>query len=108
MMFAGVISRDGGEPWGPTGMTTAKWRDVPVQLVRVSDLIVTQKGIEFGHLIADRVPFGADPFPHVVRWRGKWYLEDGHHRAVRWAMKGLPEFLARVLVIEDEAEAQAA
>jgi hypothetical protein len=104
MMFAGVASGD-DRPWAATDMTMVAWREVPVQLVRISDLTTTKSGVEFGHLIADRIPIGADPYPHVVVWAGKQYLTDGHHRAVRWAMHGLTEFLARVLVIEEEAQA---
>lgn len=103
MMFAGVISLSDA-PWSPIGMTAAGWREVPVQLVCISDLIATKSAVEFCHLIADKIPVGADTYPHVVSWHGKCYLEDGHHRAVRWAMRGITDFLARVLVIEEEAQ----
>jgi hypothetical protein len=102
-MFAGVISRDNGEPWGTPGMTTAKWRAVPVVGVRIAELIATQPGVLFSSLRADAPdPVGGDPFPHVIAWRGELYLEDGHHRVVRAALRGETTVQARRLAVNDE------
>lgn len=102
-MFASIISRDGGCPWGETGMTSAKWLDVPTELVTIRDLVATQPGILLHALSEDyeAPPIGGDPLPHVVAWRGRSYLEDGHHRVVRAALRGASEVEARVLEIPD-------
>jgi hypothetical protein len=102
-LLAGVISRDQGEPWGPTGMTTAKWRDVPVVDVVIAELIATQPGVLFSSLSdAAPGPVGGDPFPHVIAWRGGLYLEDGHHRVVRAALRGETTVRARMLEVADQ------
>ena len=40
-----------------------------------------------------------DLFPHVVNWDGKFYLEDGVHRALRAALQQRTTIHARVLVL---------
>jgi len=97
--FAGVISRDQGEPWGPTGMSTAKWMHVPTQTLPIAQLHATQPGVLFHALTGDRAPVGGDPLPHVIAWRGAYYLEDGHHRVMRAALAGHAEIEARVLQV---------
>jgi hypothetical protein len=97
-MFAGIVSRDNGEPWGDTGMTTAKWLDIPTQRVRIADLIATQPGVLLHALTSTHEPpIGGDPAPHVIAWHGHMYLEDGHHRTVRAALAGCSHINARVL-----------
>jgi Arc/MetJ family transcription regulator len=99
-MFAGVISRDLGEPWPATGMSSARWLTVPAQWVEIDRLVATQPGIYFDGLDASE-HVGGDEFPHVIEWRGTLYLEDGHHRAVKAALTGERLLLARVLVVPD-------
>jgi hypothetical protein len=103
-VFAGVISRENGEPWGPTGMTSRRWLSVPVQRVRIADLIATQPAVNFQPLIEAPAPIGGDPFAHVIAWRGRLYLEDGHTRTLRAALGGHAEIDARVLVVSDTCE----
>lgn len=88
-MFAGIVSRDNGEPWPAQGMTSAKWRDVPVDVVYIASLYATQPGVLF-HALGDDAPppVGGDPLPHVIDWQGLLYLEDGHSRVVRAALRG--------------------
>jgi hypothetical protein len=100
-MFAGLASREAGDPWGPTGMSSARWLAVPVQRVRIADLVATQPGIYLQPLIEPAEPMGGDPFVHVVSWRGRLYLEDGHTRTIRAALGGRSEIDARVLVLPD-------
>lgn len=100
-MFAGIISRDEGEPWGDTGMSTAKWRTIPPRTVRIADLIATQPGILIHALSHEHATtVGGDPIPHVIDWDGRLYLEDGHHRAVRAALRGETHIEARVFLVE--------
>ena len=101
-MFKGIISRDNGCPWGETGMSSAKWLDVPTAVLPIRELVATQPGVLL-HALADDVPspVGGDPFPHVIRWRGCLYLEDGHHRVVRARLNGRRAVRVRVLAVED-------
>jgi hypothetical protein len=96
-VFAAVISRDQGCPWGTTGLTTTTWLDVPVHDVNLSELIATQPGLLIGSLISPTS--SPDPMPHVIAWDGRLYLEDGHHRAMRAMLRGETTIHARVLPI---------
>ena len=99
-MFKAIISRDNGEPWGPTGMSSSKWLRQPVQTFRIADLIATQPGILLHALTEGITPVGTDHYPHVIHWQGNAYLEDGHHRVVRAAINGERTVVARVLEVE--------
>lgn len=102
-MFKDVISRDNGEPWGPTGMTSEKWFDIPLEIVTISSLIATQPGVYFKPLMdVNLTPIGGDDYPHVVKWRGEQYLEDGHHRIVKQALIGRKVALVRVLDLDTD------
>lgn len=96
-MFAAVISRDHGEPWGPTGMTSALWLTIPARPVLIAELVATQPGLYLHPLIEPATPVGGDPYPHVIDWRGRLYLEDGHHRTVKARLDGATTIDARVL-----------
>lgn len=95
-MFKDVISRDNGEPWPPTGMTSALWLLQPLIHVRISQLVATQPGVYFLGLRQDCEHLGAD-HPHVIHWDGNLYLEDGHHRALKTLLRGESGMLARYL-----------
>ena len=100
-MFKDIISRDNGCPWGDTGMTTRKWRNVPTQVVTIAELIATQPGVLLASL-SDHAPepVGGDTYPHVIAWRGELYLEDGHHRVVRARLNDHHIVEARVLEVD--------
>lgn len=100
-MFAGVISRDQGEPWGPTGMTSARWLTVLPYELPIEALTATQPGVLF-HALTDSAPapVGGDELPHVIAWRRELYLEDGHHRVMRAALRGERTVTARVLHVK--------
>lgn len=98
-MFKAVISRDHGEPWGKTGMTSKKWLGVGVDYVEIDELIATQPGLLLNTLIRPGPPASGDPYPHVISWRGDLYLEDGHHRVTLAALSGESHVLARVLIV---------
>lgn len=99
-MFRAVITREYGEPWPATGMTTARWADIPTTTVRIAELTATQDGVYFHALAADTpAPVGGDLLPHVIAYAGQLYLEDGHHRVTRAALAGDTTVTARVLHI---------
>jgi hypothetical protein len=98
-VFKAIISRDNGEPWGNTGMSSSKWLHQPTRTFRIADLIATQPAILLHALTENGAPIGADKYPHVIQWQGNTYLEDGHHRVVRAAINGERTITARVLEV---------
>lgn len=98
-MFKAIISRDNGEPWGNTNMTTTKWLQQPTQTFHITDLIATQPSVLLHALTDTHQTHGQDKYPHVIQWQGNTYLEDGHHRVVRAALNGERTVEARVLEV---------
>jgi hypothetical protein len=98
-VFAGIVER---ESIGrlTAGMTSEKWLDVPVQAVQTRFLIATQDGIYLKPLMKPETAVGGDSHPHVIGHKGRLYLEDGHHRAVRAMIEGRPLLFARVLFVD--------
>lgn len=95
-MFAGV---DVSRPWPKTGMTSEKWLEVPTRAVQIRSLFATQDGVYLKPLVEPEAPVGGDDYPHVIIWKQRYYLEDGHHRVVRAAMNGYQLVFARVLFV---------
>ena len=82
------------------GMTHADWGGIPPQQVRLDTLITTQKTLNLETLLAEDSTFYGDLFPHVVKWGGELYLEDGVHRALRNALHRRAVMYARVLDLD--------
>lgn len=70
-------------PYPETGLSTATWMQIEPEWVHWRDLITTQGYVSIPALLGQVPPHGVDPFPHVVEWDGRLYLEDGHNRVVR-------------------------
>ena len=97
MIFKGVGD---SRPYPDHGLTTPKdWSDVPPRQVRLDELVTTKRVLDLGALLAEDSTFYGDLFPHVVQWEGKYYLEDGVHRALRAALQQRTTIHARVLVL---------
>lgn len=94
-MLAGITTRDHGDPWPPTGLTSKLWLNQPTRWFTISDLTATQPGVLFAALISDTPPYGGDPYPHVITWQNTHYLEDGHHRLIRALIAGHTQLQAR-------------
>lgn len=79
--FAGIANP---RPYGRTGLTTATWlSDTPVTDIALCELWLTQNGVRINGLF--RTHRGYRP-PFCVAYHGRLYLEDGHHRVVRYAL----------------------
>ena len=87
-------------PYPQHGMTHADWGGIPPRQVRLDTLITTQKTLNLETLLAEDSTFYGDLFPHVVKWGGELYLEDGVHRALRNALHRRAVMYARVLDLD--------
>jgi len=88
-------------PYPDHGLTTARdWAGIPPRQVRLEDLVTTKATLDLAALLAEDSTFFGDLFPHVVRFDGVLYLEDGLHRAVRTALHHRSIMHARVLDLD--------
>ncbi|MFB9377568.1 type II toxin-antitoxin system VapB family antitoxin [Kineococcus gynurae] len=94
MIFSAVGD---GRPYPEHGTSAAGWSAVPPRQVRLADLTTTRRTLDLAALLAEDSTFYGDLFAHVVAWRGRLYLEDGLHRAVRAALHQRQVLHARVL-----------
>ena len=97
MIFKAV--RDGA-PYPDHNTTLKAWSEIPPRPIRLADLITTKRELALDKLLAEDSTFYGDLFPHVVRWRGELYLEDGVHRALRAALHQRLVLHARVLELD--------
>ncbi|QCY46061.1 hypothetical protein GcLGCM259_0279 [Glutamicibacter creatinolyticus] len=100
----GVIFKAVGEqrPYPEHQMrSTRDWSAIPPQQVRLEELTTTKRTLDLEALLAEDSTFFGDLFPHVVRWQGNLYLEDGLHRAVRTALHHRSIMHARVLNLDE-------
>jgi Arc/MetJ family transcription regulator len=91
-----------GKPYPDHGMTMQEWADIPPRPVRLDQLITTKRVLGLDRLLAEDSTFYGDIFPHVVRWQGQLYLEDGVHRALRAALQQRNTIHARVAVVDGQ------
>lgn len=103
--LASVIFKGVGEgrPYPDHSFTPKDWSVVAPRQVRLADLVTTKRTLDLETLLDEGSTFYGDLFPHVVRWDGVLYLEDGLHRALRTALHGRPIMHARVLDLDDPA-----
>jgi Arc/MetJ family transcription regulator len=100
VIFKGVGE---GRPYPDHAFTPKDWSVVAPRQVRLADLVTTKRTLDLETLLDEGSTFYGDLFPHVVRWDGVLYLEDGLHRALRTALHGRPIMHARVLDLDDPA-----
>ncbi|GAA2957923.1 type II toxin-antitoxin system VapB family antitoxin [Glutamicibacter bergerei] len=80
--------------------TSRQWSEIPPQQVKLDELVTTKTVLDLSALLSEDSTFYGDLFPHVVRWQGTLYLEDGLHRALRSALHHRAIIHARVLELE--------
>ena len=85
-----------GRPYPDHGMSSRAWADVPPRQVRLDELVTTKDTLQLAALLDEDSTFYGDLFAHVVEWRGRVYLEDGLHRALRAALQQRNVLHARV------------
>ncbi len=80
-----------------------EWGMLAPRQVRLDQLITTQRMLDLSTLFGEDSTFYGDIFPHVVKWEGRMYLEEGVHRALRTALQHRPVMYARILNLDAEA-----
>ncbi|RII40906.1 type II toxin-antitoxin system VapB family antitoxin [Galactobacter valiniphilus] len=98
-----MIFKSVGEdrPYPDHGLvSTRDWAGIPPRQVRLEDLVTTKSTLDLSALLSEDSTFYGDLFPHVVRFGGELYLEDGLHRAVRTALHHRSIMHARVLDLD--------
>lgn len=77
-------------------MSTRDWSRIHPIPMALCDLVPTH---EVKHsLTGPDTSHCGDSFPHVVYWRGRYRISDGHHRIARAQMQGRRTMLVRVAV----------
>jgi Arc/MetJ family transcription regulator len=100
--LADVIFKQVGEgrPYPDHARSTREWADIPPRPVRLDQLITTKNVLDLQMVLDEDSTFYGDLFPHVIRWQGELYLEDGLHRALRAALHQRSVLHARVLELD--------
>jgi Arc/MetJ family transcription regulator len=97
-----------GRPYPDHARTGREWAEIPPRPVRLDQLITTKNVLDLHTVLATDSTFYGDLFPHVVRWHGDLYLEDGLHRALRAALQQRSVLHVRVLDLDEAATPGAA
>jgi hypothetical protein len=82
-------------PYEPTGMTTARWREITPSRVLIASLVRAQP-LDAALLDGPDTSYCGDPFPHAVLWNGELWLSDGNHRVARAERRGAVTAMVRV------------
>ena len=80
--------------------TTRDWSAIAPSQVKLDQLVTTKSTLDLETLLSEDSTFFGDLFPHVIRYQGILYLEDGLHRALRSALHHRSVIHARVLDLD--------
>jgi Arc/MetJ family transcription regulator len=89
-----------GRPYPDHARTARERADIPPRPVRLDQFITTKHVLDLNGVLAKDSTFYGDLFPHVIRWHGELYLEDGLHRALRAALQQRSVLHVRVLELD--------
>jgi len=89
-----------GRPYPDHARSAREWAEIPPRPVRLDQLITTKNVLDLHTVLAKDSTFYGDLFPHVIRWKGELYLEDGLHRALRAALHQRSVLHVRVLDLD--------
>jgi Arc/MetJ family transcription regulator len=92
-----------GRPYPAHDLSLREWAKVPPRQLRLDELVTTKRALALDVLLDDDSTFYGDLFPHVVLWKGEFYLEDGLHRALRAALQQRTTLHVRVLDLDAPA-----
>jgi Arc/MetJ family transcription regulator len=89
-----------GRPYPDHARSAREWAEIPPRRVRLDQLITTKNVLDLHTVLDQDSTFYGDLFPHVIRWKGELYLEDGLHRALRAALHQRSVLHVRVLDLD--------
>lgn len=96
------------------GMTTEKWKRLPLVELPIDKIRVDQAYVSIHHLMDlyngyknSLLSPVTNDFPHVVYENGEYWLEDGHHRFVLWLLGGAEFISCRLLSNEASNSSEA-
>lgn len=81
-------------------MVTAVWQEIAPTYMEIDLLVPTQKTVQEAVRHKIDYPFSSasgDPLPHVIEWKGNFYILDGHHRIKAKGQQGHRVVVCRVL-----------
>jgi len=84
-------------------VSSRDWSELAPQQVKLDQLVTTKSTLDLETLLSEDSTFYGDLFPHVVRYQGVLYLEDGVHRALRSALHHRSVIHARILDLDDDS-----
>lgn len=64
-----------------------KYKELPVEYVDINSIVPTQKNITIGNLESTN-DIGNDTEAYLVKYKGYYYILDGHHRIANRILKG--------------------
>lgn len=89
--FAGICKR----PYSQDFLSNVDRHVIKPRIIEFKELWLTQEILNIEGIFGKR--YSSDAIPHVVAYKGTFYLEDGTHRLVIRAIKGNDRSLMRVI-----------
>lgn len=91
--FAGLVSKDNL----PAGPALTVWKSLPTTYLPLNKIYLTQDKLQIAQIFVESpTDLEHDVFPHVGLWKSKLWLYNGHHRVVKYALRGITHYSFRV------------